>query len=227
MQFCRQAGLHGNNFYGTIGSVKILAVSDQVIDRMYSLASSGHFQDVRLILGCGDMPYTYLEYIVTMLNTPMYYVPGNHDPEFSLRDKRSRAEGGINLDLKTESVNDLLIGGFGGCIRYRPDGVNQYTQIESYLRVIQMLPQLLINRIRYGRAMDILISHSPPYGIHDDLFDPAHHGLKALNWLIRIAKPRYHFHGHTHFYRNNLETQETVVGATKIINVYPYKILEV
>jgi len=75
-----RAGLQGNNFYGTIGSVKILAISDQVIDRMYSLLPSGHFKDVELILGCGDMPYSYLEYIVTMLNVPMYYVPGNHDP---------------------------------------------------------------------------------------------------------------------------------------------------
>jgi Icc-related predicted phosphoesterase len=218
--------LHGSNFYGTIGNVKILAVSDQVIDRMYSLLPSGHFQDVDLILGCGDMPYTYLEYIVTMLNVPMYYVPGNHDPQDDLTDKRSRAEGGLNLDLKTELHKKLLIGGFGGCIRYRPDGVNQYSQQQAYLRAYQMLPQLLINRIKYGRALDVLISHSPPYEIHDDINDPAHHGLKALNWLIRITKPRYHIHGHTHFYRNNLETQETMVGSTKVINVYPYKILE-
>jgi hypothetical protein len=39
--------------------VKILAVSDQVLERMYKLSSSGHFQDVELILGCGDLPYEY------------------------------------------------------------------------------------------------------------------------------------------------------------------------
>ena len=193
---------------------------------MYTLIPSGHFQDIQMILGCGDMPYTYLEYIVTMLNVPMYYVPGNHDPEFSL-DKRSKAEGGSNLDLGTEYNKNILIGGFGGCVRYRPDGINQYTQTEAYWRAFRMLPQLLINRIKYGRALDILISHSPPHGIHDDILDPAHHGLKALNWLIKLAKPRYHFHGHTHFYRANLETQETVVGTTKVINVYPYKIMDV
>ena len=157
----------------------------------------------------------------------MFYVPGNHDPNFDLHDLRSRAEGGSNLDLKIVHHKNILIGGFGGCIRYRPDGVNQYTQTEGYLRAFQMLPQLWINRIKYGRAMDILISHSPPFGVHDDIHDPAHHGLKALNWLIRVAKPRYLFHGHTHFYRNNLESQETFVGSTKVINVYPYKVLEV
>jgi hypothetical protein len=202
--------------------VKILAVSDQAVDRIYGLASSGHFQDVELILGCGDLPYEYLEYLVTMLNVPMFYVPGNHDPLFDLKSVGSRAQGGTNLDLKTVRYKRFLIGGLGGCVRYRPNGINQYTQAEAYMRAFSLFPKLLLNRIQYGRALDILISHSPPSGIHDDS-DLAHHGLKALNWLIRIAKPRYHFHGHTHFFKNNLSNAETTVGITKIMNVYPYK----
>lgn len=205
--------------------MKILAVSDQVVDRLYTLAPDGHFEGVELILGCGDLPYTYLEYIVTVLNVPLYYVPGNHDPQYNPHDVRSRAEGGSNLDLQTVHSKNTLIGGFGGCIRYRPDGVNQYTQSEAYFRAFAMIPSLLANRIRHGRALDILISHSPPFGIHDDS-DPAHQGLKALNWLLRIAKPRIHLHGHTHFYKNNLEDQETVFNQARIINVYPYKIIE-
>jgi len=207
-------------------TVKILAISDQVLERMYTLSSSGHFQDVELILGCGDMPYEYLEYLVTILNVPMFYVPGNHDPQFDLRSAQAHAEGGFNLDLKVVRHNKFLIGGFGGSIRYRPDGINQYTQSEAYLRAFTLLPRLLLNRLQYGRALDILISHSPPFGIHDDI-DSAHEGLKALNWLIRVAKPRYHFHGHTHFYKRNLASPETMVGITKIINVYPYKTIEV
>jgi Icc-related predicted phosphoesterase len=207
-------------------TVKILAISDQVIDRLYTLSSSGHFQDVQLILGCGDLPYAYLEYLVTMLNVPMFYVPGNHDPRFDLRTAQSHASGGSNLDLKIVRHNKFLIGGFGGSIRYRPDGINQYSQSEAYTRAFSMLPRLFLNRMQYGRALDVLISHSPPFGIHDDS-DPAHNGLKALNWLIRIAKPRYLFHGHTHFYKRNLSNPETTIGITKIMNVYPYKTIEV
>jgi Icc-related predicted phosphoesterase len=207
-------------------AVKILAISDQVIDRLYALSSSGHFQDVELILGCGDMPYAYLEYLVTVLNVPMFYVPGNHDPRFDLHSAQAHADGGSNLDLKIVRHNKFLIGGLGGSIQYRPDGTNQYTQSEAYLRAFSLIPRLLLNRMQYGRALDILISHSPPFGIHDDS-DKAHNGLKALNWLIRIAKPRYHFHGHTHFYKRNLANPETTVGITKIMNVYPYKTIEV
>ena len=205
--------------------MKILAISDEVIDRLYVLSSSGHFQDVQLILGCGDLPYAYLEYLVTILNVPMFYVPGNHDPRFDTRSELTHAHGGSNLDLKIVRHNKFLIGGFGGSIRYRPDGVNQYSQSEAYLRAFSMLPRLLLNRMQYGRALDILVSHSPPFGIHDDV-DTAHEGLKALNWLIRIAKPRYHFHGHTHFFKRNLAKPETTVGITKIVNVYPYKTIE-
>jgi Icc-related predicted phosphoesterase len=207
--------------------VKILAVSDQAVDRIYTLASDGHFQDVDLVLGCGDLPYSYLEYLVTILNVPLYYVPGNHDPEYDPRLPETCVEGGSNLDLKLTRYKKFLIGGFGGSIRYRPDGRNQYTQQEAYLRAVTLLQRLLLNRIQYGRALDILISHSPPFDIHDDPDGQAHRGLKALNWLLRLGKPRYHFHGHLHFYSNNLAQTETVVGLTKIINVYPYKTISV
>ena len=206
--------------------MKILAISDQPIDRVYTLASNGQFKDMELILGCGDLPYAYLEYLVTVLDVPLFYVPGNHDPREDLQNRDSRAEGGTNLDLKLVRHKRFLIAGFGGSVRYRPDGTNQYTQSEAFLRAYRLIPGLLLNRAQYGRSLDILISHSPPLGIHDDS-DPAHHGLKALNWLIRFARPRYLFHGHTHFFKNNLQNSETTMGLTRIVNVFPYKAIEV
>lgn len=206
--------------------MKILAVSDEVVERLYSLCNHGHFSDVQLILGCGDLPYTYLENLLTLLNLPLFYVPGNHDPEYDPKNVGTRAEGGSNLDLKLIRHKNLLIGGFGGSIRYRPDGTNQYTQREADWRARRLLPGLAWNRIRFGRALDILITHSPPFGIHDEPTQ-SHQGLKAVNWLIRTAKPRYHLHGHVHFQRGNLAASDSVLGATRILNVYPYKVLEI
>jgi uncharacterized protein len=207
-------------------TVKILAVSDEVVERLYSLCSNGHFSDVQLILGCGDLPYPYLENLLTILNVPLMYVPGNHDPNYRSENKLAYAEGGLNLDLKLTRFNKFLIGGLGGSIRYRPDGTNQYTQLEAYLRVFRMIPRLMLNHMNYGRYLDILITHSPPFGIHDE-DSQAHRGLKAINWLLRVAKPRYHFHGHTHFHRRNISPSETDLDVTRIINIYPYKVLEV
>lgn len=205
--------------------MKILAVSDEVVERLYSLCQSGHFRETELILGCGDLSYPYLENLLTFLNIPLFYVPGNHDPTHNPNNPLAHVEGGSNLDLKMVRFKTFLIGGFGGCIRYRPDGTNQYSQGEAYQRAYRLLPRLLLNRINYGRALDILITHSPPFGIHDEETH-AHQGLKAINWLLRVAKPRYHFHGHTHFQRRNLSPSETTLGLTKIINVFPYKVIE-
>ena len=206
--------------------MKILAVSDQVVDRLYTLTANHYFDDIDLLLGCGDLPYEYLEYLLTVAHLPLYYVPGNHDPKYQEFVSDSKAEGGINLDQKAVRVGNILLAGLGGSIRYRPDGVNQYTQAQMYVRALKLLPALLLNRLRYGRALDILITHSPPFGIHDDE-SQAHQGLKALNLLIRWAKPRYLFHGHTHFYRQNLEASTTQSGETEIMNIFPYKIIEI
>lgn len=206
--------------------MKILAVSDEVVERLYSLCENGHFKDVELILGCGDLPYPYLENLISFLNVPLFYVPGNHDPNFNREDAKSFVEGGSNLDLKLVRHKKFLIGGLGGCVQYRPDGTNQYTQTDAYLRAFRMYPRLMLNKLNYGRALDILITHSPPFGIHDDETQ-AHQGLKAINWLIQVSKPRYHFHGHTHFQRRNLSPSETNSGQTKIINIFPYKVVEV
>ncbi len=206
--------------------MKILTVSDQVVDRLYGLAANHHFDDVDLLLGCGDLPYEYLEYLLTITRLPLYYVPGNHDPKYQEFVSDSKAEGGINLDQKTARVGNILLAGLGGSIRYRPDGVNQYTQAQMYARTLKLLPALLLNRLRYGRALDILITHSPAFGIHDD-DSTAHQGLKAINLLIRLAKPRYLFHGHTHFYQQNLEPSVTQCDETQIMNIFPYKIIEI
>ena len=207
-------------------TVKILVLSDEVVERLYSLCTNGHFSDIELILGCGDLPYPYLENLLTFLNVPLLYVPGNHDPTYNSDNPLARAEGASNLDLKLERHKKFLIGGFGGSIRYRPDGTNQYTQSEAYFRAFRLLPRLFLNKVNYGRALDILITHSPPFGIHDEETQ-AHQGLKAINWLLRTAKPRYHFHGHTHFQRRNLSPSETTQSLTKIVNVFPYKVIEV
>ena len=43
---------------------------------------------------------------------------------------------------------------------------------------------------------------------------------------MRQFKPRYLLHGHRHVY-NPLEITETEYEQTTVINVYPYKMLEI
>jgi Icc-related predicted phosphoesterase len=211
---------------GESAPMKILAVSDQVVDRLYALLPQGHFDGIDLIIGCGDLPYDYLEYMVSTLNVALYYVPGNHDPAYNPQSSLSYAEGGCNLDLKGARVQGLLLAGFGGSVRYRPDGVNQYDQGTAFVRAAGLMPTLTRNRLLYGRALDVLVTHSPAYGVHDEE-SHAHRGLKAINWLLRWARPRYHLHGHTHHLQRNLMPDTSQMGTTCVMNVYPYRVIEI
>jgi len=206
--------------------LKILVVSDVVVDRLYSAKFADYFCNVDIILGCGDLPYEYLEFLVSALNVPLLFVPGNHDPQYNQKNPVARADGCDILDQRVTRVKGLNLAGLGGSIRYKPGSPNQYTQTEMYLRIISFLPKLLRQRIQTGSVLDIMIAHSPPRGIHDD-DDPAHVGFLAFRDLIRVFKPRYFLHGHTLVYKGNLLPPVTRMGDTTIINVYPYRLLEV
>ena len=206
--------------------VKILALSDQVVDRLYDLIPTGHFRDIDLLVGCGDLPYEYLEHMVSALNLDLLYVPGNHDPAYNPARGATFVHGGTNLDLRTIRVGGISVAGFGGSIRYRPDAPNQYSQLDAYLRAAVLLPRLLVGRVRYGRTLDVLITHSPPFGINDD-DSAAHRGLKAINWLIGRARPRFHLHGHMHDLHRNLTPDTAHLGSTSILNVFPYRVIEI
>ncbi len=211
--------------------MKILALSDQVVEHLYSPFVKERFGDVDLVVGCGDLPDDYLDYIVSMLNVPLSHVPGNHDlpPISSISDPGAKNPGTsgccANIDGVVVEERGLLLAGLGGSIRYRPDGANQYTQAEMARRALALTPRLLWNRLRRGRYLDILITHSPPRGIHDAQ-DPAHVGFEAFNRFVARFHPRYLLHGHAHVYRSDAITT-TQVGPTKVVNVYPYRVIEV
>jgi Icc-related predicted phosphoesterase len=157
----------------------------------------------------------------------MLYVHGNHDPgQEYLSDGTAITSpgGGKNLHGITHAEKNILLAGLEGSIRYKK-GKFQYTQIEMWLNVFFLIPRLLLNKLRYGRYLDILVAHSPPYGIHNGE-DLTHIGFKAFLWLMKVFKPRYLIHGHRHIY-NPCEITETQFMDTTVMNIYPFKVLEV
>ena len=205
--------------------MKILAVSDQVVESIYSSHICERFGDVDIVLSCGDLPYSYLEYIVTTLNVPCFFVHGNHDhPEYMASGRMLTQPGGwTNLDGRTVEAKGVLLGGLEGSIRYKPRGSFQYTQREMAYKACCLTPTLLMNRVRHGRYLDILVTHAPPLGIHDGE-DWPHRGFKALLGLMERFRPRYLFHGHKHVY--GLEPSRTRYLDTEVINVCPFRVIE-
>jgi uncharacterized protein len=207
--------------------MKILSVSDVELNLVYSPQIVERFGDIDVIIGCGDLPYYYLEYIISMLNRPLYYVRGNHAPvvEFGTDWERQFPLGGHNIHRRVKrSPDGLLMAGVEGCLRYNK-GPYQYTQREMWMHVFSLLPGLFWNKMKHGRYLDVFVTHAPPAGIHD-ADDRPHQGLKAFRWFDRVFQPAYHLHGHVYLYRQDA-VKLTFLGKTKIINTYGYQVTEI
>ena len=81
-----------------------------------------------------------------------------------------------------------------------------------------MIPRLLFNKHKYGRYLDILVTHAPPYGMGDGQ-DLCHMGFKCFLDFMKKYEPRYLVHGHVHLDDCNMP-RVTEFGKTKVINVY-------
>ena len=204
--------------------MKLLTVSDKEVPLIYSPQIKQRFRDVDLALSSGDLPYYYLEYIISSLDIPLYYVRGNHakSVEYGLGSSRTEPWGAIDLHRKVVRDPDtgLLLAGIEGSLVYNR-GKYQYTQSEMWSMVMSLVPALMMNKVRYGRYLDIFVTHAPPWRIHDD-DDRAHQGVKAFNWLIKTFQPSFHIHGHIHIYRPGITT-ETKIGKTLVLNTYGYR----
>jgi Icc-related predicted phosphoesterase len=201
--------------------MKILSLSDKVVPFLYSPTVKKRYGHVDIILGCGDLSYFYLEYIMNALNKPLLYVRGNHDKiaEYSGRVMRTHPHGGIDLHRRVIHLNGYLLAGVEGCLRYR-SGHYQYSQNEMWGHVFSLVPKMIYYRALTGRYLDILVTHAPPETIHDS-DDLPHMGISAFRWLLNVFRPAYHVHGHIHRY-NPEDERVTQYKNSCVINTYPY-----
>lgn len=208
--------------------MQFLTVSDEVVPSIYSLNIKERFGHVQSVLACGDLPYYYLEFIVTMLGVPLFYVLGNHDTieETSNGDILTEARGCTLLEGKVILHDGWLIGGLGGSIRYNDDTAPQYTDQQMMMRIWRMTPQLLLNKVRHGRHIDILLTHAPPLGIHNGPSRP-HRGFKVFQSFMDRFQPRYLIHGHIHRSYGYSAVTETRYKETLIVNTAGSRLLTV
>ena len=232
--------------------MKILCVSDYVDPLIYNQNVKEAFPDIDLILCAGDLPMDYIDFIVSVFNKPTYFVFGNHDlKEYHLYHKDSRLDGSrftknydqaihghgatylgfknfvnenlIFEDPQTGKKTPLLIAGTSGTVRYN-NGLCQFSDSHMKFKLLKMVPRLIINKLKYGRFLDIFMTHASPRHIHDHE-DQCHIGFDCYNWFLQRFKPTYMVHGHIHLY----DLREERVGKyydTTVVNAYAHYVIE-
>lgn len=204
--------------------MNIVAVSDVVVDLIYSPKIRMVLADTDVVIGCGDLPNYYLEYIISSIDVPLFHVHGNHSIPEPRGDRNIPNNfGSVNLHCKMVKLRGYTFAGVEGSMRYK-SGPYQYSQFEMWLNVFRLVPALLKNRLAYGTYLNVFITHAPPWGIHDQS-DLTHQGIKAFRWLLTAFQPDIHVHGHIHIYRPDVET-ESEFGKTRVINAYGYRKIE-
>ena len=200
--------------------MKILFVSDTVMPQMESAVNlRRHYGDLELIVSCGDLPSVYLEFITSVLNVPLFYVRGNHDENYS-----ERPPGGEDLHGRLVRYQGLTFYGLEGSIRYN-DSPLQYTDSEMLRLVVSAGPRLYYQRMCHRRPLDVLVTHSPPRGIHD-AEDKPHWGFKALLRFMEWYQPRFMVHGHVHTWDRRTITRTDYLKTT-IININPVTVMNI
>ncbi len=210
--------------------IRVLGIADEVSAALYGEALQRLRPDV--IVSAGDLPFEYLENLVTRASVPLVYVPGNHDPDLRpdgiwsatglvADDRLPGPQGCDSVDGRLVEAGGLRIAGLGGSIRYK-NGPNQYTQGQMRWRALGLEAR---SRLRLGwrGAVDVVVTHAPPRGVGDGE-DHAHQGFVALHRLVAQLRPKVLVHGHVHPVHKR--ALDRTMGSTQVVNVIPYRLLE-
>jgi Icc-related predicted phosphoesterase len=188
----------------------ILSVSDVVVKELVESKDSGLCQNIDLIIACGDLPPEYLYELRIQYDVPLFYILGNHDIRHS-----TPPTGCTNITGRITDHHGINFLGFSGS-RWYNGNQNQYREHEMRSQIRRLWFQLW--RLR---CLDVVVTHSPPRGIHD-AEDRCHRGFDCYHALINRHSPRFFIHGHIHKQFENESDRISMVGKTAVINSYGY-----
>ncbi len=196
--------------------MKILAVADEEPLILWDYFDPELVKGVDLIISCGDLKASFLDFLMTMTNAPLLYVHGNHDEAYV----KNPPMGAIDIEDTVYNFHGLRILGLGGSMKYR-DGTFMHTEKQMARRVRKASFRAL-----FKGGIDIVVTHAPCRG-YGDMDDLPHQGFACFNDLIDRWKPAYMLHGHVHKEYGHFQRTRTHNSGTSLINCWGYYIFEI
>lgn len=194
--------------------MKILVVADEESKSLWDHYEKSKLEGIDLILSCGDLNPKYLSFLATFSKAPVYYIHGNHDGCY----EETPPDGCTCIDDDLVVFNGIRILGLGGSMRYK-SGPHQYTEFDMRCRIAR-----LGFKIFRHKGFDILLTHSPAFGLHD-MEDLPHRGYRCFLELLKKYKPKFFIHGHVHMSYGRFPREEKH-GETMVVNAYEKHIIE-
>ena len=194
---------------------RILAVADEIDRSLESPATRAGLGPIDLVIGCGDLPVDYLQFVTDAFDVQLAYVRGNHDVGGAW------ATGDATRLHLPEPLADghpwtdgaVTVIGFSGIPRHGGSGL----QVSSLSRWSAVLGAWLRAGRRRSDEPVLCISHVAPRGINDGP-DRFHRGSWALRWLAQRLEPPLWLHGHTTLLTRHLEDRCIQHGRTLFYN---------
>ena len=196
--------------------MKALLISDVECKALWDYYRPERLNGADVIISCGDLKRSYLEFLVTMSSKPVFFVPGNHDGDY----ERNPPEGCENLDGHLITYRGVRFIGFGGCKRYNLD-TYQYTEKEMTKRVHKFRKS-----VKKAGGLDIFVTHAAMTG-YGDAEDRAHQGFDCFKEVLDKWHPQYMCHGHVHQSYNWNIPRSVEYNGIPIINAFERYILEI
>ena len=197
--------------------MRILTVADEESKLYYDFYRPGRLDGIDLIIACGDLSKSYLEFLVTMAHCPLVYVRGNHDDKLI----DTPPEGCECIEDTLYTYKGVRIIGLGGSYKYRKTGGNMYTEKQMTRRI-----RRLRWKLKRAGGVDIVVTHAPIRGVND--FDSlSHRGFECFRELVERYSPKLFVHGHIHMSYGVNIPQQTTLNTTTVVNAYDHCIVDI
>ncbi len=193
--------------------MKILTISDILVKELDKEFDPSIFEDIDLIISCGDLPPEYLTKVMALVKAPLFYIKGNHD----IRYQSKPPQGCLSIHSQIIKFNGYKILGFDGSNWYN-GGPNQYTDQQMKRMIGRLRASIWLNK-----GIDIVVTHAPPRYV-GDADDRCHMGFESFRKLITKYKPDYLVHGHIHRNFESDHDRITDFEGTKVVNACGYYI---